>query len=50
MVTTTTQSDEQIQKDVLAEWLFGNYCGIRILAKLNYSIINKLCYIDVTSQ
>lgn len=44
MVTTTTQSDEQIQKDVLAEWLFGNYCGIRILAKLNYSIINKLYY------
>jgi hypothetical protein len=26
MATTTTQSDEQIQKDVLAEWLFGNYC------------------------
>jgi hypothetical protein len=44
MATTTTQSDEQIQKDVLAEWLFGNYCGIRILAKLNYSIINKLYY------
>jgi osmotically-inducible protein OsmY len=44
MVTTTTQSDEQIQKGVLAEWLFGNYCGIRILAKLNYSIINKLYY------
>jgi osmotically-inducible protein OsmY len=45
MVTTTTQSDEQIQKDVLAEWLFGNYCGIRILAKLNYIIINNLYYI-----
>ena len=45
MATTTTQSDEQIQKGVLAEWLFGNYCSIRILSKLNYSIINKLYYI-----
>jgi hypothetical protein len=43
-MATTARSDEQIQKDVLAEWLFGNYCGIRILAKLNYDIINKLYY------
>ena len=45
-MATTTRSDEQIQKDVLAKWLFGNCCGIRILAKLNYNIINKLYYTD----
>jgi hypothetical protein len=24
-MATTTRSDEQIQKDVLAKWLFGNW-------------------------
>lgn len=45
-MATTTRSDEQIQKDVLAEWLFGNCYGIRTLAKLNYGIINKLYYTE----